>query len=148
MCTGEMWSTTNMNTKWIIEMNHKRNKVHEALSWKWGRAPISYGGASTHYFRGLEHPSFQRGREHSLFEEQLIENKWMHTNEYRNESWKKQSSWSALLKNEGTHPFLQGARAPIILEGSSTHYLRGREHSSFQGGVSTHYFRRLEHPLF
>ncbi len=43
-----------------------------------GAHPL-FKGASTHYFRGLEHPSFQggasthylRGLEHSLFEEQL-----------------------------------------------------------------------------
>ena len=36
------------------------------------------------------------------------------------------------LENEGAHPLFKGARAPILFEGSSTHYLRGLEHSLFR----------------
>ena len=42
------------------------------------------------------------------------------------------------LENEGAHPFLKGARAPIILGGASTHLFEGS---------STHYFKRARAPI-
>jgi hypothetical protein len=63
------------------KMNHERRKVHEMLSWKmgarthyfWGLEHPSFGGSSTHLLGGHEHSPL---REHSI-REQMNEHTWI-----------------------------------------------------------------------
>ena len=110
------------NAKWTWKQISSWN----ALLKKWGRAPIIFEGSSTHLFEGSS-THYLGGHEHSLFKEQ--------SNEERADNckmnMKELSSWNALLKKWG--------RAPIIFEGSSTHYF---------GGSSTHLLEGHEHSPF
>jgi hypothetical protein len=111
--------TTKQRTNEQMQNEHERIKFMKCSLEKWGRAPIIFEGSSTHYFGGSS-THYLRGHEHSLFKEQSnrerVDNCKMNMKEL--------SSWNALSKKWG--------RAPIIFEGSSTHYLRGHEHSPFE----------------
>ena len=109
-----------------LQSGHERKSSWNALLKKWGRAPIIFEGSSTHLFEGSS-THFLGGHEHSLFEEQS-NGEWVNNCKM---NMKEISSWNALLKKWG--------RAPIIFEGSSTHYF---------GGSSTHLLGGHEHSPF
>ena len=52
-----------------LQNGHERNNSWNALLKKWGRAPIIFGGSSTHLFEGSS-THFLEGHEHSSFKEQ------------------------------------------------------------------------------
>ncbi len=100
--------------------------------------------ASTHLFEGSS-THFLRGLEHSLFKRALALIIWRTTKQRTNEwtqvnmkeikfmkcSLEKMRARTHYIKGARAPIFLR-ARAPIIYEGSSTHYLRGHEHSLFE----------------
>ena len=103
--------TTKQRTSEQMQSGHERNEFM--------KCSLEKMRARTHYFWGLEHPSFW-GLEHSfssrawaLTIQRAI--KWRTGEQMQNESWKKKGSWNALLKDGGAHPLFLGARAPIIL---------------------------------
>jgi len=100
------------------KMDMKEISSWNALLKKWGRAPIIFGGSSTHLFEGSS-THFLEGHEHSLFKEQSNGER---VNKCKM-NMKGMSSWKCSLEK-------MGAR---------THYFWGLEHPLFWG---------LEHPSF
>jgi hypothetical protein len=107
---------------------------HERI--KFMKCSLEKMRARTHYFWGLEHPSFW-GLEHSfsrrawaLIIRRAI--KWrmgeQMQNEHERNEFMKMLSW----KNGCAHPLFLGARAPIILGARAPIFLEGHEHSPFR----------------
>ena len=106
-------------SKWAIAKWTWKKWVHEnALLKKWGRAPIIFGGSSTHLFEGSS-THFLEGHEHSLFKEQS-----------NGERVNKCKMNHERKKVHEMLPWKMGAR---------THYFWGLEHPLFWG---------LEHSSF
>ena len=111
-------NTTKQSTSEWTQMNMKEIKFMKCSLEKMRARTHYFKGSSTHYLEGHKHSSFkeQSNRERA--------NKCKM-------NMKEISSWNALLKKWGS--------APIIFEGSSTHYF---------GGSSTHLLEGHEHSPF
>jgi hypothetical protein len=126
--TSTHYSKSNqMENKWTVAKWTWKEWVHEnALLRKWVRAPIIFGGSSTHYFGGSS-THFLGGHEHSSFKGAQALIVWRIA---------KQRTIEQMQNGHERNKFMKCSLEKMR---ARTHYFWGLEHPLFWG---------LEHPSF
>ena len=101
-------------------MKHERNNLMKRSLEKWGRAPIIFGGSSTHYFEGSS-THFLEGHEHSSFKGAQALIVWRTA---------KQRTIEQMQNGHGRNKFMKCSLEKMR---ARTHYFWGLEHPSFWG---------------